>query len=62
MIHYTSDGLRCRNRMFLGLGHRQLNVNLPHFAVEFFNKKIRGFANGERKVVWGLNLSSTAFE
>ena len=48
--------------MFLGLGHRQLNVNLPHFAVEFFNKKIRGFAHGERQVVWGENFPSTGFE
>jgi hypothetical protein len=31
-------------------------------AVELFNKKIRGFANGECQVIWGQNLASTAFE
>src|SRR5438132_176758 len=48
--------------MLLGLWYRQLNVDLLHFAVELFNKKIRGFANGERQVIWRQNLASTAFE
>src|ERR1700756_4847129 len=48
--------------MLLGLGHRQLNVNLLHFAVELFNEKIRGFANRERQVVRRPNFSSTTFE
>ena len=55
------DRLRCRNRVLLRFGHRQLNIDL-HFAVEPFNKKIRGFADGERQIVWWPNLPSTAFK
>jgi len=51
-----------RNRVLLGPGHRQLNVDFLHLAVKLFNKKIRGFANRERQVVWRSNFSSTAFE
>jgi hypothetical protein len=54
--------LRRRNRVVLGFGHRQINIDRLHFAVEFFNEKIRGFADGERQVVWGQNFSSTAFK
>ena len=39
---------RRRNRMLLRFAHRQLDVDFPHFAVELFDKKIRGFAYRER--------------
>ncbi len=48
--------------MLLGFGHRQLNIDLLHFAVQLFNVKICGFADGERQVVWWPNFSSTIFE
>jgi len=39
-----------------------LNIDLLRFAVQLFNEKICGFADGERQVVWRPNFSSTVFE
>src|ERR1700733_7363695 len=59
---FGGDGLRRRNRMLLGCGPRQLNLYRLHFPVQLFDEKNRRLTDGECQVVWGANLSSTAFE
>ncbi|MGA7925569.1 MAG: hypothetical protein WCA20_06195 [Candidatus Sulfotelmatobacter sp.] len=42
---FGGDRLWRRNRVLLGLRHRQLNFDLLLFTVELFDQKIGGFAD-----------------